>query len=286
MLKRGLIIFALQLAFMAIVSLAAAAEGKKIATVTIPPAPELYTVQPQPLTVNQCGQCHPGVFASLRDNGLRHRFDCQKCHSTFHSYNPKKGGWDAIMPKCSSCHTEIHGSKFTDCAGCHANPHAPKKIAMDDRLIKACGQCHSGPADQLATFPSKHSKLGCQKCHTSHGYKPTCFTCHKPHYEGQTIATCTTCHSVHKPKMVTYGADVPPVACGACHGRVYAKWQKTPSKHGKVSCVSCHQSKHRAIPQCTDCHGKPHKAEIHSRFPNCLTCHVDVHDLPVMQKKK
>lgn len=284
-LKRVLIVIGVQLVMIALVALAAAAEGKKIATVIIQPAPEIYAVQPQPLTVNQCGQCHPGVFTNLKDNGAKHRFDCQKCHSSFHSYNPKKGGWDEIMPKCSSCHADLHGKTFTDCASCHTNPHAPKKITMDSRLVKSCGGCHSSAAEQLANFPSKHTKLGCQKCHTSHGYKPTCFNCHKPHHEGQELATCTKCHAVHKPLVITYGNDVPAVTCGSCHGKVFTKWQKSPSKHGKVTCVTCHNAKHRFIPKCTDCHGTPHKPEIHKRFPNCLSCHIDVHDPPVMQKK-
>ena len=285
-LSRGAIVGGLLLAVLAISGPACAAAGKTVATVAIPPAPELYAVQPQPLTVTQCGQCHPGVFASIKDNGAKHRFDCQKCHASFHAYNPKKGGWDAIMPKCSSCHIDLHGKTFTDCASCHANPHAPKKVAMESRLLNACGECHTSPKDQLAKYPSKHSKLSCQKCHTSHGYKPSCFGCHKPHHEGQELATCTTCHSVHKPLLISYGKDVPPTTCGSCHGKVYSKWQKTPSKHGKVSCVTCHYSKHRFVPQCSECHGTPHKAEIHNRFPKCLSCHIDVHDLPVMQKKK
>jgi len=284
-LTRGAIVAGLLLAVLAISGPACASDGKTVATVAIPPAPELYAVQPQPLTVTQCGQCHPGVFASIRDNGAKHRFDCQKCHASFHAYNPKKGGWDAIMPKCSSCHTDLHGKTFTDCASCHVNPHAPKKVAMESRLLNACGECHTNPKDQLAKYPSKHSKLSCQKCHTSHGYKPSCFDCHKPHHEGQELATCIACHSVHKPMLISYGADVPPVTCGSCHGKVYSKWQKTPSRHGKVSCVTCHYSKHRFVPQCSECHGMPHKAEIHSRFPKCISCHIDVHDLPVMQQK-
>jgi hypothetical protein len=274
------------LAVLALAAAALAGEGKKIATVTIPPAPELYAAQPQPLTVTQCGQCHPGVFGSLKDDGAKHRFDCQKCHNSFHSYNPKKGGWDAIMPKCSSCHAEPHGKAVTDCLSCHSNPHAPKKVAMDARLVNACPTCHAGPSEQIAAFPSKHTKLGCARCHTSHGFKPSCFTCHKPHHEGQALASCATCHAVHKPLQITYEKDVPAVTCGSCHGDVYAKWQKTPSKHGKLNCAVCHHSKHRYVPQCTECHAAPHKQFILSRFPKCLTCHLDVHDLPTKQVKK
>lgn len=284
-LRRAALVIGVQLAALALATLAFAAEGKKIATVTIPPAPELYATEPPPLTVSQCGQCHTGVFRNLKNDGSKHRFDCQKCHTTFHSYNPKKGGWEAMMPKCSSCHAEPHGKNITDCANCHTNPHTPKKVAMEARLVNACGDCHKSPKEQLAAFPSKHSKLGCTRCHTSHGLIPSCFNCHKPHHEGQELATCTKCHPVHKPKVITYGKDAPAVTCGSCHGKIYAKWQKTPSKHAKVNCATCHHDKHGYVPKCTECHAAPHKQEILKHFPNCLSCHLDVHDLPAKQGK-
>ena len=284
-LKKGLLPFCIQLAVLMLATQVFAASGGKIATVTIPPTPEIYAAEPQPLTVNQCGQCHPGAFGNLKNDGGKHRFDCRKCHTAFHAYNPKKGGWDAIMPKCASCHAEPHGKTVTDCAGCHTNPHAPRKVAMEARLLNACGECHAGPKEQLVKFPSKHSKLSCQTCHTSHGYKPSCFTCHKPHHEGQALATCNKCHQVHKPLQIYYEKDSPAVTCGSCHSRVYTKWQSTPSKHRKVNCATCHHTKHRLVPNCSECHGTPHKKEIHDRFPKCLSCHLDVHDLPVMQKK-
>lgn len=273
------------LAALALAVAAFAGEGKKVATVTIPPAPELYAAEPQPLTVNQCGQCHPGVFRNLKNDGAKHQFDCQKCHTTFHAYNPKKGGWEALMPKCSSCHAEPHGKAITDCLACHSNPHAPKKVAMDARLVSACGTCHAGAKQQLDAFPSKHTKLGCNRCHTSHGYKPSCFNCHKPHHEGQELATCAKCHPVHKPRQITYEKDSPAVTCGSCHGQIYGTWQKTPSKHGKLNCAVCHHTKHGYVPQCTECHAAPHKPFILNRFPKCLTCHLDVHNPPTKQAK-
>ncbi|HWI40009.1 MAG TPA: cytochrome C, partial [Verrucomicrobiae bacterium] len=188
--------------------------------------------------------------------------------------------WDDVMPKCATCHAEPHGKAVTDCGTCHTNPHTPKKVAMDAPLVKLCTQCHAGPKEQLTTFPSKHSKVDCQRCHTSHGYKPTCFQCHKPHHQGQELATCLRCHPVHRPLQITYDENTPAQTCGSCHTAVYDKWQKTKSKHGKVNCATCHHSKHKVVPKCTECHGSPHKKEIHSRFPNCLSCHIDVHDLP------
>jgi len=263
----------------------AATPGKKIATVTIPTAPEQYAGEPQQLTAAQCAQCHVSQFRDLKDDGGRHRFSCQKCHTVFHAYNPRKGNWDAIMPKCTACHEAPHGPKIKDCSSCHSNPHTPGKIAASAPLAKVCFDCHGSVRDQLAKFPSKHTKVACITCHTSHGFKPSCFTCHKPHTTGQALATCLQCHPVHQPLQISLSKDVPSNTCGACHTKVFTKLTKTTSKHGKLSCVSCHKDRHRYVPKCTDCHGTPHKASFHEKFPRCLSCHIDVHDLPAMSSK-
>lgn len=260
----------------------ATTQGGKIATVTIPPTPSQYATEPQPLTVAQCAQCHPSLFRNLKDDGGRHRFACQSCHNAFHTYSPRKGNWDAIMPKCSSCHEAPHGPKVTNCNDCHANPHAPKKIAASAQLAAVCFDCHGSVRDQLAKNPSKHTKVACMTCHTSHGSIPSCFSCHKPHVEGQSLSTCLTCHPVHQPLRITYGKDVPSRTCGSCHAKIFNKLTNNTSKHRTVACVTCHKDRHRYIPQCSDCHGKPHQKVIHDKFPQCLTCHIDVHDMPVM----
>lgn len=262
---------------------AASGEGKL--KVKIPASPELYSADPQPLTVTQCGQCHPGYFKDIRQDGAKHKFDCQKCHATFHAYNPKKANYDALMPKCGTCHNEPHGAKITDCANCHSNPHTPKKMVANARLAGACGQCHVGPQEQLTKNLSKHTKVACSKCHTSHGYIPACSMCHKPHHAGQEFSTCLACHPVHNPKLITYPKDSPAVTCGSCHTKIYDKWKKTPSKHAKVNCAQCHHTKHKYVPKCTECHAAPHNKAFLSRFPKCLDCHLDVHDLPAAGKK-
>jgi predicted CXXCH cytochrome family protein len=273
----------LSLMLVALILAASTAFAAKLATVDIPVQPDLYATTPAPLAPVQCAQCHSAQFGNLKENGGRHRFGCQQCHTTIHAYNPKKGNYDEIMPKCSSCHTDIHGPANKDCSSCHTNPHTPRKVGMTQRLANTCATCHPAPAAQLQQFPSKHSLLGCARCHTAHGFKPSCAQCHKPHYQGQAYSTCTTCHSVHKPKMVTYGPKENPATCGSCHTQIYAKWSKTPSRHKNVNCAQCHHDKHGYIPQCTECHKAPHPAGILQKFPKCLGCHLDVHDLPSMK---
>lgn len=258
-----------------------------VATVQIQKQPEIFATDPPPLTVTQCGQCHPAAFQDIKKDGGRHAFTCQNCHKSFHSYNPRKNNWDEIMPKCSDCHspaTVPHAQVFNQCAECHSNPHAIKNMPMSQKLLASCATCHTGPPAELKQFPSKHTTLSCADCHTRHGHIPSCNMCHKPHYEGQEFKTCASeCHPVHKPKEINYKKDVGTRTCGACHDGVYATWTKTPSRHGKVSCAACH-TKHGFIPQCTDCHGLPHSKQLHERFPKCLTCHQDAHNPPVRQR--
>ena len=262
---------------------ASAAYAGRTSTVDIPVQEDLYAVTPVPLSPGQCAQCHNSVFGGLKKSGGKHRFDCQQCHQVIHSYSPKKANWDELMPKCSSCHSDIHGPANKDCSSCHANPHTPGKVAMTQRLTSACVSCHAAPKADLVKFPSKHSKVSCEKCHTSHGFKPSCFACHKPHYRDQEIKTCAKCHPVHKPKQVTYENTEPALTCGSCHTQVFAQWTKTPSLHSKVNCAVCHKTSHGYIPQCTECHKAPHPKSILDRFPKCLDCHLDVHDLPTVK---
>ena len=250
--------------------------------VQIPHNPELYESTPEALVPAQCGQCHPRHFDNLQKNGLKHQFACQNCHTKFHAYNPLKGNYADLMPKCTNCHLTLpHGDKFTDCLKCHSNPHTPRIVAFNDYLKSQCGICHSGPGDMLAQFPSKHTEQGCTACHTKHGLIPTCFDCHEPHVEGQVFEDCLTCHNPHKPlEIMFHGEDTKVNTCQSCHEDVYEKWSTTEAKHGQVSCARCHV-KHGQIPQCQRCHDYPHGEAIHKQVPRCLDCHLDVHNLPV-----
>lgn len=263
----------------------AAAHPVKAASVTIPPAPEMYAGEPQPLIPSHCGVCHPTAYRTVKDNGSRHRFDCQKCHNVSGLHNPGKVSGNRPKPKCATCHDKPHGRKVIVCAECHSNPHTPKLLAAKAPIVRFCFECHGAVRDKLVTFKSRHSNIPCITCHTSHGFKPSCFVCHKPHKEGQSLSTCLACHPAHMPRQVQYGKDLPSDICGSCHTKNYSAWEKNPSKHKAVSCATCHKNRHRTIPACTDCHGKPHSPAHHDRFPRCLTCHLDVHDLPVKQSK-
>lgn len=242
-----------------------------------------YAITPEPLTVAQCGQCHPTYFQAIRDEGGKHRFACQDCHQVFHAYNPIRQNWAEIMPNCADCHTLPHGEKHSNCLSCHLDPHKPLHIPYGEgsAVVKACTECHSGPAAELAQWPSKHTKEACTSCHyNQHGYVPTCFECHQPHYPEQTLAGCAECHPVHKPLDMAFTATTGARTCQACHSQAYEDWEKTTSKHGDLNCSVCHTA-HAMVPTCASCHGQPHTESLHARFPECLSCHLNPHDLPV-----
>ncbi len=244
-----------------------------------------YAAPVESMTTAQCGQCHTSYFQALKQEGGRHQFDCVKCHVQFHAYNPNRNNWAEIMPQCASCHTLPHGPSQTECLSCHKNPHKPVGVPLSDRLTQNCASCHAGPAGELQQFPSKHTMVACVDCHSDHhGNIPSCFVCHKAHYEDQPLESCLPCHPVHKPRQIVFTENTELKTCSGCHASVYGVWSGSQSKHAKVSCVACHEQ-HAQIPKCSQCHGEaPHNAALHTKFPDCLTCHLDPHDPPVKTK--
>jgi hypothetical protein len=250
------------------------------------PAPP-YTQEVKPLTPEECARCHLSVYNQIKNEGGKHKIECVRCHKIYHGYNPVKQNWTQIMPKCQTCHGLIHGGKFESCQTCHTNPHAPKtQMVMSPGFAKVCGDCHAKVNEELQKNPSKHTKVQCAVCHhDKHGYVPSCMECHKPHTAGQTDKDCLACHPVHEPLKVTYPPTTKNEVCGSCHSQVYNKIKTTKSRHGQVPCAKCH-TRHRYIPKCEECHGKPHGEVVMKKFPNCLQCHVDAHDLPSGGGKK
>jgi hypothetical protein len=241
----------------------------------------LYDVEPEPLTIADCGRCHTQHFQQIRTDGGGHRIDCRQCHELFHAYNPRRNNYDELMPKCADCHGFPHGEIQSACLGCHEQAHAPKQIPFSELLVSSCADCHQSPASQLRQAPSKHSVLGCQSCHPqNHGRILSCLECHGPHYEKQGLAECAQCHEAHQPLELSFPAESTAMTCSACHSDAFGKWAGTRSGHGAVNCAECHSS-HLMIPNCTDCHAQPHNEGMLSKFTGCLDCHIDVHDLPV-----
>jgi hypothetical protein len=227
------------------------------------------------LSVADCVKCHEKPVQDIASNGGKHKTEvtCQDCHIG-HPPKVKKP-----IPQCSMCHTDKPHYKLPNCLGCHTNPHTPKVIKFGNNVTDPCLTCHTQQIEQLRANKSKHSALACSFCHNVHGRKPACTECHKSHSSDITAADCKLCHKAHMPKVVTYGPQTPSKFCAACHKRAYTLLSSSPAKHNKLACVYCHQTKHKTIPQCTQCHGKPHPAAILSKFKSCGECHSIAHDL-------
>jgi len=227
------------------------------------------------LSSSDCVKCHDKQPADIAAKGGKHKTEvsCQDCHV---GHPPKV---KHPIPQCSQCHEGKPHFKLQGCLGCHKNPHTPKVITFGNNVTDPCLSCHTPQIEQLRANKSKHSALACSFCHNVHGRKPACTECHKSHSDDIKAADCKSCHKAHMPKVVTYKADISSKYCGACHSRAYKLLTSSPAKHSKLACAYCHKDKHKTVPQCTQCHGKPHPAAIHAKYPKCGECHNIAHDL-------
>ena len=227
------------------------------------------------LTSADCVKCHEQPPKDIAAAGGKHKTEvsCQDCH-VGHPPKVKKP-----IPLCSQCHEDKPHYKLQGCLGCHSNPHTPKNIKFGNNVTDPCLTCHTGQIEQLRSFKSKHTALNCSFCHNVHGRIPDCTQCHKSHSAEIVQKDCKVCHQAHKPAAVTYKSDAPSKFCAACHKKAFNQLTASPAKHSKLACVYCHQAKHKTVPQCTQCHVKPHPAAIMAKFPKCGECHSIAHDL-------
>ncbi len=230
------------------------------------------------LNIDDCQKCHMPFVQQIGEAGARHQTEvtCLDCHVGTHPPGTEKG---SLIPQCSNCHEGEAHFTLDNCLGCHQNPHQPLKIVFEGEVKTACNTCHSGVVAEIDANPTKHTEVDCSFCHDKHGYKPDCLDCHEPHMAGQQFADCVTCHQVHQPLTLAYGTDVQNVHCGACHGDIRGKLESGSTKHAGFQCVFCHANKHGVVPQCQDCHGVPHNAQMVSKFEGCNACHQSAHSL-------
>ncbi|MEJ2690502.1 MAG: cytochrome C [Deltaproteobacteria bacterium] len=245
-------------------------------------------LQVQPLTLADCARCHSAHYNWLKNNGAAHSgVACTDCHEKFHVYNPRKNNYADIMPKCSQCHDLPHGDAqpVTQCLSCHLNPHEPiVSLPKPSKLEPNCKICHAPIAKMLADKPSKHTQRYCSECHSKvHGRIPDCSECHESHSPLLKLQTadCLKCHPVHTPLEISYPESEAKELCAGCHQDEYNQLKASKTKHHDLTCAFCHPS-HGEIPKCQRCHGDaPHNPSIHKKFPQCLTCHSNPHDLKI-----
>jgi len=227
------------------------------------------------LTVSDCVKCHEKEPAEIAANGMAHKsqIDCQACHE---SHRPKVAN---NVPQCSQCHDGEAHFKLEGCKNCH-NPHSPLDISLEGELKEVCLTCHAEQGQEMASNPSMHAEVACNFCHADkHGVIPECVQCHEPHSSNMTQSDCGTCHQAHKPLALNYGPQTPSVQCAACHETAFNLLMDSKTKHHDLACAFCHEGKHKVVPQCSDCHGKPHAEGMHKKFPQCGNCHNIAHDL-------
>lgn len=239
-----------------------------------------------------CKACHtsPGGAVKLPTA-------CVSCHRKDDAHKGRLG------PNCGDCHSAtnwkqekfdhsrtsfpLHGRHATiDCAQCHTQPPAQKKLAMtcdschakDDKhegqLGRDCARCHGEAAWKtdvrfdhgLVSFPllGKHSEVACKQCHASPRFKDAqmaCISCHKKddRHKGTLGAQCADCHNAVNWQNASFNHDT------------QTSFPLTGA-HAKVECARCHQGTLKVSTFCVDCHRSD---DVHQgNFgPRCENCH-------------
>lgn len=227
------------------------------------------------LTVDDCIKCHTLEPRQIEEEGAAHQFaiNCLDCHMQHRPISASN------IPSCADCHVGTAHYELVSCNGCH-NPHKPLNVTLTGELTTECLTCHTQQGNEMTANPSMHAEVSCNFCHAdTHGYTPSCTSCHLPHSATMADSDCAVCHAAHEPTLLAYPASTPDMLCASCHTTALNELRSSPSRHRDISCVTCHSNNHPAVADCADCHGQPHASGIHARFPKCMDCHNTAHDL-------
>ncbi len=225
-----------------------------------------------------CAGCHQDASSKMKTAGGAHnKQPCVSCHQ---AHPPAE---ERVMPACSICHGGDDNAHFAveNCAECH-QAHQPlgHDLSKVSDAKPACQACHAEVATTFASQPSAHAEQDCTQCHLKHGEAQQCGDCHDPHSQDMKYADCLNCHRApHAPMQIAFAGEMPSNFCQSCHSDQVEALAATPTKHGELACVECHLGDHGAKANCVDCHELPHEPALHKKFPDCLKCHIDPHDL-------
>lgn len=191
------------------------------------------------------------------------------------------------------------GLSFIGCvAKAPSEPGAEKDIssvyASEGEPLKPeeCGRCHTRIYYLIVTEGGKH-RIDCRQCHVQfHIYRPgkvpykeilpKCETCHEK-VHGEELVQCSGCHSeVHAPMNIPPGSALEQ-GCYVCHPKVDKEMKTYITQHTELDCCTCHHTRHRYIPECTECH-QPHAVGGMTHI-GCLTCHPPHKALQVVYPK-
>jgi hypothetical protein len=208
-------------------------------------SPSLASVQlGAPIGEGECATCHFGEGTQGDVYWRGRRFPHRR-----HTVNAGMA--------CTTCHTSFdeHGGLRVEstatCDACHHVSDSPR----------ACGFCHSAPADEVLQGPSGGF---IHQPHLDMGF--TCDFCHQSPSMGVEDATCAQCHSLH---------HSPERECRLCHTDDTGQKHMAELAH-TAGCVTCHTGADQAgltswSPQiCLVCH---QDKEEHSGGMECTLCH-------------
>lgn len=243
-------------------------------------APAWSTIEALPLAQSDCIKCHKQPAKQINSNrGGKHssELSCFDCHSD----HPPAG--EALIPKCSECHSGSDSSHFAlnNCSQCHQT-HAPviNDFTSIGTVKEGCVSCHTDISAAMSAMPSLHAEQDCSACHTQHGTDKgqflTCLECHDGHSDEMTYQDCLSCHNPHQPTAYQWLGDPSANLCSACHSDTVAMvFDKGAAHATELSCIECHKSHppqtQGVIPACAECH-KPSRNN-HYKLDSCIACH-------------
>jgi predicted CXXCH cytochrome family protein len=219
----------------------------------------------QDVSAALCGSCHEAPTALLAKTGGAHtEVGCAGCHEEH-----------AAVLACADCHDpgETEHYAIDGCVTCH-DPHAPQVEDLSglSNVRPACVSCHASPGQQTADFPSAHSGMGCNECHSQHAQALQCMECHDPHTPNMTYQDCLACHAPHKPTQTDFSGAPATALCASCHQVQVDDIEKRGAAHqSEVSCADCH-GRHPGI-GCTNCHTNHPEAGVAAKM-SCAKCHA------------
>ncbi len=221
----------------------------------------------KPLEFAKCTNCHKdahnGQFLKRPDGG-----ECSSCH-TVDGWKPSK--FDVKAHASTQYPLEGKHAKV-ECAGCHI----PKgKETLYRVKFARCMDCHHD--EHQTQFASAPWLNGCEKCHTTDGFKPSTFSLvkHKqtrfPLTGGHLAVLCSDCH---KPAAAFPKATLLPASAAVQNETTNAAG--APGYH--TTAVF-----HFQDDSCTTCHKDPHNNQFAERMKalrgdgtpiGCEACHT------------
>ena len=217
--------------------------------------------------IKNCIHCHELGEAPVKDK-------CFECHSAIKDRNSGKTGYhgsgEVKEKKCSSCHSEHHGSEFQLIYWENGEENFNHSLTGYELLgrhkISDCRKCHR--KNFLGDSVKSDKNVRVEK--TFLGLNQDCLNCHSDEHRGQLSVKCLDCHIMD--------GWLPPQKFN--HDNTA---YKLTGKHLNTECKKCHAQKSVSGAADKNKIQKRERQEFYSQFKNlkydnCTSCHKDVHN--------